>query len=73
MFREWRDRGLFESIEQRVYDQPKIIRKKWWLSKLELETIKIKVEDEFQGQFDKDAATKVDVVEKMKIRQRMKI
>ena len=49
MFREWKDRGLFELTEQRVYDQAKAIRKNGWLSQLELETIKIQVEDEFQG------------------------
>ena len=27
MFREWRDRGLFESTEQHVYDQARAIRK----------------------------------------------
>ena len=27
MFREWRDRGLFESTEQRVCDQARAIRK----------------------------------------------
>ena len=40
MFREWRDRGLFESTEQRVCDQARAIRKNGWLSQLELETIK---------------------------------
>ena len=49
MFREWRDRGLFESTEQRVCDQARAIRKNGWLSQLELKTIKIQVEDEFQG------------------------
>ena len=27
MFREWRERGIFESTEQRVFDQPRPIRK----------------------------------------------
>ena len=40
MFREWRDRGLFESTEQRVCDQARAIRKNRWLSQLELEVIK---------------------------------
>ena len=40
MFREWRDRGLFESTEQRVCDQAKVIRKNGWLSQLELEQLK---------------------------------
>ena len=50
MLREWRDRGLFESTEQRVCDQARAIRKNGWLSQLELETIKRQVEDEFQGE-----------------------
>ena len=33
--REWRDRGLFESIEQRACDQARAIRKNGWLSQLE--------------------------------------
>ena len=63
MLREWRDRGLFESTEQRVCDQARAIRKNGWLSQLELETIKRQVEDEFQGDFDEDAATEVETVE----------
>ena len=35
MFREWRDRGLFESTEQRVCDQARAIMKNGWLSQLE--------------------------------------
>ena len=63
MFREWRDRGLFESTEQRVCDQARAIRKNGWLSQLELEAIKRQVEDEFQGEFGEDAAMKVETVE----------
>ena len=63
MFREWRDRGLFESTEQCVCDQAKTIRKNGWLSQLELETIKRQVEDEFQGDCGEDAATEVETVE----------
>ena len=63
MFKEWRDRGLFESTEQRVCDQARAIRKNGWLSQLELETIKRQVEDEFQGDFGEDAATEVETVE----------
>ena len=47
MFREWRDRGFFESTEQRVCDQAKAIRRNGWLLQLELETIKRQVKDEF--------------------------
>ena len=63
MFREWRDRGLLESTEQRVCDQARAIRKNGWLSELELEAIKRQVEDEFQGEFGEDAATEVETVE----------
>ena len=62
MFREWRERRLFESTEQRVCDQARAIRKNGWLSQLELEAIKRQVEDEFQGQFGEDAATEVETV-----------
>ena len=63
MFREWRDRGLFESTEQHVCDQARAIRKNGWLSQLELEAIKRQVEDEFQGEFGEDAATEVETIE----------
>ena len=35
MFREWRDRGLFESTEQRVCVQARAIKKNGWLSWME--------------------------------------
>ena len=63
MSRKCKDRGLFKSTEQRVCDQARVIRKNGWLSQLELETIKRQVEDEFQGDFDEDAATEVETVE----------
>ena len=63
MFREWRDRGLFESTEQCVCDQARAIKKNGWLSQLELEAIKRQVEDEFQGEFDEGDATEVETVE----------
>ena len=63
MFREWRNRGLFESTEQRVRDQVRAIRKNEWLSQLDLETIRRQVEDDFQREFDEDAATEVETVE----------
>ena len=46
MFREWRERGMFESKEQRVCDQATAIRKSGLLSELELEEIRRKIEDE---------------------------
>ena len=54
---------MFESTKQRVCDQARAIRKNGWLSQLELETIKIQVEDEFQGELGEDAATEVEAVE----------
>ena len=63
MFRERRDRGLFESTEQRVCYQARAIRKNGWLSQLELEIIKRQVEDEFQDEFGEDVATEVETVE----------
>ena len=48
MFREWKDKGTFESTEQRVCDQARAIRKNGWLSELELEMIRRKIEDESQ-------------------------
>ena len=50
IFREWRERGMFESTEQRVSDQATAIRTNDWLSELELEAIKWQVEDESQGE-----------------------
>ena len=46
MFREWRNRGGFESTEQRICDQARAIRKNCWLSELELEMIKKSVIEE---------------------------
>ena len=63
MFREWRDRGLFESTEQHLCDQARAIRKNGWLSQLELEAIKRQVEDEFLGEFGEDDLTEVETVE----------
>ena len=62
MFIEWRDRGLFESTEQRLCDQARAIRKNGWLSQLELEIIKRQIVDMFQGEFGEDAATEVESV-----------
>ena len=50
MFREWRVRGMFDSTEQRISDQARAIRKNGWLSELELEMIKRKIEDERQNE-----------------------
>ena len=50
MFREWRVRSMFDSTEQRISDQARAIRKNGWLSELELEMIKRKIEDERQNE-----------------------
>ena len=50
MCREWRESRIIESIEQRVYDQVREIRKNVWLSELELKSIKRQVEGEFQDE-----------------------
>ena len=63
MSKEWKDRGLFESTEQRICDQARAIRKNGWLSQLELEAIKTQAEDKFQGEFGEDNATEVETVE----------
>ena len=50
MFKEWREKGMSESTEQRVCVQERAIRKNAWLSELELEAIKRQVEDETHGE-----------------------
>ena len=40
MFRKWKERGMYESTEQRVCDQARAIIKNGWLSELELEVIR---------------------------------
>ena len=46
MFREWEERGMFESTEQRISDQARLIRKNGYLSEVELETIKRAIKEE---------------------------
>ena len=41
---------MFESAEPRVYNQARAIRKNGWLSELELEIIKRKIDDEAQNE-----------------------
>ena len=64
MFKEWRDRGMFESTEQRVCDQARAIRKNGWLSELELEAIKRQIEDESQVDLNEgqDVTVKAETV-----------
>ncbi len=40
MYREWRERGMFNTSEQRLSDQARAIRKNGWLSEVELEAIR---------------------------------
>ena len=54
MFREWRNRGGFESTEQRICDQARAIRKNCWLSELELEMIKRSVIEEEEREANND-------------------
>ncbi|XP_067023908.1 uncharacterized protein [Acropora muricata] len=49
MFRVWQEIGLFESTEQRICDQARAIRKNGWLSELEIEAIKRKINQEEMG------------------------
>ena len=49
MFRVWQEIGLFESTEQRICDQARAIRKNGWLSELEIEVIKRKINQEETG------------------------
>ena len=65
MFREWRERGMFESTEQRVCDQASAIRKNGWLSELELEPIKRQIDNESQGELcrEQDVTVVAETVE----------
>ena len=49
MFRVWQEIGLFKSTEQRICDQARAIRKTGWLSELEIEVIKGKINQEETG------------------------
>ena len=60
MFREWRERRMFESTEQRVCDQARAIRKDDWLLELELEAKKRQVEGESQGELCREQDVTVD-------------
>ena len=61
MFREWRERGVFESIEQRVCDQARAIRKNAWLSEAELDAIKEQVEREPESQIYREQSDIVEI------------
>jgi len=44
MLQLWNDKGLFIITEQRLVDQANCIRKRGWISDIELEEIKRKIE-----------------------------
>ena len=60
MFREWRERGMFESTEQRVHDHTNAIRKNGWLSELELDAIKRQVACGWQSELCREPDATVD-------------
>ena len=43
LLREWNERGLFPTTEQRLCDQARVIRETGWLTEVELEEIKRKI------------------------------
>ena len=51
----WRDKGMFNITEQRLMDQQSLLRKKQWLTKLELEEIKREIEDKPYGHVPNDS------------------
>ena len=53
----WRDKGMFNITEQRLMDQQSQIRKKQWLTKLELEKMQRRIEDEPHGHVRNDSST----------------
>lgn len=65
MLKEWREKGMFESTEQRVCGQARAIINNGWLSKLELEAINRQVEDESQGDVcrEQDVTVEAETVE----------
>ena len=52
LYKEWQERGPFTSMEQRIADQARAIRKNGWLTDMELEGIKRNVlsDDVQEGQ-----------------------
>ena len=65
MFRLLQEIGLFESIEQRIYDQARAIRKNGWLSELEIEVIKRKINQEETGDINVQSLGHVTTDENM--------
>ena len=65
MFRVWQEIGLFKSTEQRICDQARAIRKSGWLSELEIEVIKGKINQEETGDIKVQGLTDVTTDENM--------
>ena len=51
----WRDNGVFSLTEQRLTDQQSQTRKRQWLTNLELQERKRRIEDEPQGHVPSDS------------------
>ena len=49
MFRVWQETGHFESTVKRICDPARAIRKNGWLSELEIEVIKRKINQKQTG------------------------
>ena len=56
----WRDKGMFNITEERLMDQQSQIRKKQWLTNLELEEIQRRIEDEPHGHVPNDSESEDD-------------
>ena len=54
----WRDKGMFNVTKQRLIDQQSQIKKKQWLTNLELEEIQRRIEDEPHGHVPNDSESK---------------
>ena len=55
----WRDKGMFNITEQKLMDQQSHIRKKQWLTNLELEEIQRRIEDEPHGHVLNDSESEM--------------
>ncbi|XP_063595812.1 uncharacterized protein LOC134772704 [Penaeus indicus] len=66
MYREWRERGMFNTSEQRLCDQARAIRKNGWLSEVELEAIRrrlVKQSEEEHQQDEEDILSRSNIEE----------
>ena len=69
MYREWRERGMFNTSEQRLCDQARAIRKNGWLSEVELEAIRRRLakQSEDEQQEVKDINDGEDILSRLNI------